>query len=377
MTNHTDKAVARVREAIDQIQRGGMVIMVDDEDRENEGDLVFGAQFASPDKINFMAKEARGLICLTLNAERTDLLQLPLMNQSGRGGERSTAFTLSIEAKSGVSTGISAKDRAHTIQVAIADNASAADLVVPGHVFPLRAKEGGVLERAGHTEGSVDLARLAGLKPAAVICEIMKDDGTMARLPDLESFAKSHHLPIVCIADLITYRLMHDSLIEEVESGMFATECGTFSSYLFRSTLDQSIHLALVKGNPSTETPVDVRVHRQRPLLDVFGQKSDGSDKISYGMQLLKQSENGVFIYLNPGNMGEEILAEYQELTRKPSEDSSRLPSSSPSQRLYGIGAQILRRLGVKKMIVHAVAPKSLKALSGFGLEIIEVRTLS
>ena len=229
-----DKSIANVMEAIETIRKGGMVIMVDDEDRENEGDIVFAAEHATADKINFMAREARGLICMPLAPEIVDKLRLPLMDDVSKGsGDHTTAFTVSIEARYGVTTGISAADRAHTVRVAVADHAKPEDLVVPGHIFPLRAKRGGVLERSGHTEGSVDLARLAGFKSAAVICEIMNDDGTMARMPDLELFAKTHNLPIVTIEDLIAYRLTRDSLVKPIDHGSVHSAEGTFESILF------------------------------------------------------------------------------------------------------------------------------------------------
>ena len=299
---HQEKSISRVIAAIDVIRSGGMVIMVDDEDRENEGDLVFAAEFATAAKINFMAKEARGLICLPLAPALVSSLKLPLMDDVTKGpGDHTTAFTVSIEARHGVTTGISAADRAHTVCVAAAEGARPEDLVVPGHIFPLKARSGGVLERSGHTEGSVDIARLAGCRPAAVICEIMNDDGTMSRMPDLEAFATKHHLPIVTIEDLIAYRLMRDSLVKIISSGVMETSRGPFESFLFESILDRSQHLVLIKGKDLfSERIVDVRVHRQRPITDVFSTSElGGRHLIDYGLDMLLRSDAAALLYLN------------------------------------------------------------------------------
>src|SRR5690606_7956431 len=298
-----DVAITRVIKAIETIREGGMVIMVDDEDRENEGDLVFAASHVSAEKINFMTKEARGLICLSLEAEQIDRLKLPMMEDSTKKcAGRTTAFTVSIEAREGVTTGISAADRAQTVAVAVRDDARPEDIVVPGHIFPLKARVGGVLERAGHTEGSVDIARLAGLKPAAVICEIMNDDGTMARVPDLEKFSAKHGIPIVTIADLVQFRLLNESLITEVGRRPVETECGVYDGILFRSNVDGTRHFALIKdaaGEGFEGKTVDVRVHRQRPLVDVFGNKDHGGRRrVDYGLELLRDSDCAVFVYL-------------------------------------------------------------------------------
>ena len=254
-----EKVVASVEAAISAIKNGKMVIMVDDEDRENEGDLVFAADCVNSEHINFMAKEARGLICLTLEPKLVNKLKLPMMEDTTKKDPtQSTAFTVSIEARRGVTTGISAADRAHTIKVAIDKSTMPEDIVVPGHIFPLKAREGGVLERAGHTEGSVDIAKLAGLSGAGVICEIMNDDGTMARMNDLEVFAKKHDLQIVAIADLIQYRLMRESMVKVVSEGDINTDFGTFKAKVFRSLVDRSEHLALIKGDDFENQLVDV-----------------------------------------------------------------------------------------------------------------------
>ncbi len=380
MSQGQEKAIARVLTAIDRIKAGKMVIMVDDEDRENEGDLVFVAQYVDPEKVNFMAREARGLICLTLAPAMVTRLRLPLMgptSPSQTEDNRATAFTVSIEARHGVTTGISAKDRAETIRVAIAETSGPEDIVVPGHVFPLRSRPGGVLERSGHTEGSVDLARLAGLKPAGVICEIMKDDGTMARLPDLEAFSQEHAIPIVSIADLITFRLLKESLVEVVEQGKVSTSHGSFDGYLFKSLVDQSYHFALSKGEAFDKGITDVRVHRQRILVDVF-QRGQKEDAIDYGLKLLRDCERGIMVYLSPMNNNQVMAGQFKLITQGNISDDEHLQPSGtamaepPEVRLFGTGAQILRHLGVKKMRVHSTAPRPLKALAGFGLEIVE-----
>jgi 3,4-dihydroxy 2-butanone 4-phosphate synthase/GTP cyclohydrolase II len=278
----------------------------------------------------------------------------------------STAFTVSIEAREGVTTGISAADRAKTIEVAIADQTTARDLVVPGHIFPLKAKKGGVLQRAGHTEGSVDLARLAGKKSAAVICEIMNDNGEMARLPDLEIFSQKFELPIVSIEDLITFRLMKDSLVEEVKQAPVETEFGTFNGIWYRSTVDQKTHFALTTGSNFSNSVVDVRVHKQRPISDVFGKGEDGGrSRINFGLKMLAENENAVFVYLNPSD------TDHTETMLEKSETDQQFDS-----RLYGIGAQILRNLGVQKMNVYLSSERSIKGLGGFGLEITDTTIL-
>lgn len=367
------EAIANVLRAIEAIRRGGMVIMVDDEDRENEGDLVFAAEFVCPEKINFMAKEARGLICLTLDPPLVDRLQLPMMTDHGKAGStRSTAFTVSIEAREGVTTGISAADRAQTVRVAIAESTRPEDIVVPGHIFPLKAKPGGVLERSGHTEGSVDLARLAGLKPAAVICEIMKEDGTMARMPDLEVFGKQHNLPVITIADIITFRLLRDSLVERLEDRIISTAAGDVRAVVYRSLVDHANHLALVRGGDFADKVVDVRVHRERPVSDVFGNAASSRNLVDYALKLLQSSNQAVVLYLFLDAPHRTLIDNLKEITVTPPGDRPTTPSIQMDNRLYGVGAQMLRNLGVQKMRLHISTPRSFKGLAGFGLDIID-----
>lgn len=371
-----DVATSRVNLAIEAIRDGRMVIMVDDEDRENEGDLVFAAANVSADKINFMTKEARGLICLSMTEEAVDKLQLPMMEDSSkRLPSKSTAFTVSIEARDGVSTGISAADRAHTIRVAAAPDAKPEDLVVPGHIFPLKARRGGVLQRAGHTEGSIDLVRLAGLSPAAVICEIMNDDGTMARMPDLEAFAARHSMPIVTIADLISYRLHQESLIQTVAKGNLKTAYGDFKSILFKSEIDGLTHMAIVKGEYFADHLTEVRVHRQRPLQDVFGISAGTSRlRLDYSLQLLRDADHAVLLYLTQPDTQSSLAADFEVLTQ--SSDTQRSTGTKPKDapmdpRQLGVGAQLLRTLGVRRMRVHRSRSAPLKGLTGFGLDLV------
>ena len=376
--------IDRVRRALDDIRAGKAVILVDDEDRENEGDLCFAAEKATPELVNFMAKEGRGLICLTVTEERLKELDLPLMvkeNQSGFG----TAFTISIEAKTGVTTGISAADRARTIQVAIADGTRPDDLVRPGHVFPLRAQPGGVLVRTGQTEGSVDLARLAGLKPAGVICEILKDDGSMARLPDLVAFAEQHKLLILSVADIIAYRLEHESLVEPGAECTVDTPYGPFRAMAFRSTVDDREALALVRGSDDElrsasehgEAPL-VRVHSGDPLTDVFGGILDqGGLMLRGALKGVANAGLGVILYLPRApepirfvdalKALEEARAEGRGLPVK-----DRAPKGdSPVMRHYGTGAQILRSLGLTRVRLLTNNPVRLNAARGFGIEIV------
>jgi len=365
------RGVNSVLKALDEIRNGRMVIMTDDEDRENEGDLILAAEFVTPEKINFMAREARGLICLALTPERVEKLKLPLMEDSFRLDRvRSTAFTVSIEARHGVTTGISAADRAQTIRVAVDAQTEPNDIVVPGHIFPLRARAGGVLERSGHTEGSVDLAKLAGLNPSAVICEIMNDDGTMARQPDLKAFAEKHNLQIVTISDIVNFRLMRDSLVEKVSTRKVQALSGECDLHVFKSRLDNTMHFAITKGLDIENAVVDVRVHHQRPLLDTFanglmGQKS----RLEYGITMLNGSDAGVFIYLGRQQPNSEWDWEFDELCGVANNSAAR---PSMDFRQVGLGAQILRALGVRKMRVHAASQSVLRGLSGFELEVVE-----
>ena len=364
-----ERPIQAVSKAIDRIKNHGMVIMVDDEDRENEGDLVLAADSVTSEHINFMVKEARGLVCLTLEPEIVDRLNLPMMASAQKISGHGTAFTVSIEARTGVTTGISAHDRARTIRAAIDRHAKPEDLVVPGHIFPLRAKAGGVLERAGHTEGSVDLARLAGFTAAGVICEIMNDDGSMARLPDLKRFAEKFDIPIVAIADLITYRLISESHVEEKARIPLRTEFGQLMGHVFQSKLDGHQHLALVKGHDFGDHPIDVRVQTQSPLLDPFSfMQTSGLHRLEYGLKMLQKNTKGVLLYLTqPSHV--DLVRELQTLAGVRVESS--LPPVQMDQRAIGIGAQILRSLGVKKMQLHTASPRPLKGLTGFGLEIV------
>ena len=372
------RSMVRVLTAIESMKRGEMVIMVDDEDRENEGDLVFAAQFANSEKVNFMAREARGLICLPLEPSIVEQLKLPLMDDATKGpGDHTTAFTVSIEARRGVTTGISAADRARTILAASSHEARPDDLVVPGHIFPLKAKQGGVLERSGHTEGSVDLVRLAGLRPAAVICEIMNDDGTMARMQDLEAFAKKHAMPIVSIEDIISYRLMRDSLVRLIDSGVMQTPFGNLQMNLYESSIDSCQHLTIMK-NPElfATTVVDVRVHRQRPITDVFALGIKGQNPLDYGMKLLEDSECAAVLYLSQ-NARDLMHSDFSDFVfNSDKQTDERTTKAAPhvgmDYRQLGVGAQILRSMGVQRMKVHATTPKVLVGLAGFGLEVTE-----
>ncbi|MCX7982518.1 MAG: bifunctional 3,4-dihydroxy-2-butanone-4-phosphate synthase/GTP cyclohydrolase II [Syntrophales bacterium] len=369
--------VSTIEEAIEDIRNGKMVILVDDEDRENEGDLCMAAEFVTPEAINFMARFGRGLICLTLTEEHADRLRLTPMvrdNQSRFG----TAFTVSIEAKKGVTTGISAADRATTIRTAVADDAKPEDLVSPGHVFPIRARKGGVLVRTGQTEGSVDLARLAGLKPAGVICEIMKDDGTMARMPDLEIFAREHGLKIVTIADLINFRLKHESLIRRVAEASLPTRYGgTFRIIVYENDVDDYQHIALTKGDIRPDEAVLVRVHSECCTGDIFGSlRCDCGDQLKRAMEMIEEEGKGVIVYMRQEGRGiglvNKIKAYALQDQGKDTVDANLELGFKPDLRDYGIGAQILTDLGVRKMRLMTNNPRKIIGLDGYGLKVVE-----
>ena len=358
--------ISPVQEIVADIKLGRMVILVDEEDRENEGDLVLAADHVTPEAINFMARFGRGLICLTLTRERCERLQLPPM-VARNGTKMGTAFTVSIEAAQGVTTGISAADRARTVQAAVARNAGSADLVQPGHVFPLQAVDGGVLMRAGHTEAGCDLAGMAGLTAASVICEIMKDDGTMARLPDLQLFAAEHGLKIGTIADLIEYRSRNESLVEKIGQRPLQTAFGSFTAHAFRDKPSQGLHLALVKGRWNADDIVPVRVHEPLSVLDALEVgRSMHSWSLDTSLEHIDRVGQGVAVLLNCGESGEQLLAQF-EGTAKPSQAPER---GRMDLRTYGIGAQILRECGVQRMHLMG-APRRMPSMAGYGLEIV------
>lgn len=352
-----------VPELLEDIRQGKMVILVDDEDRENEGDLILSADHVTPQLINFMAVEARGLICLALSAEQIKRLNIPLMvrddaNQSPNG----TAFTLSIEAAEGVSTGISAADRAHTIRVASNPQAKPSDVITPGHIFPIRAQKGGVLRRAGHTEASVDLVRLAGFNPAAVICEIMNPDGTMARVDDLKKFAKTHNLKIGTIESLIEFRVTNDSFVERIESRPFQSRWfDNVNVHVFRNTLDDREHLAFVKGEIDENEPTLVRVHVENVLSDVFGGPDAwSSDALHASFKALNEEDAAVLLYLRTDSKA------------VPLQQAVQGQKQGMDDRDYGIGAQILRALGVRRLRLLTHSKTKKVGLKGYGLEIVE-----
>lgn len=358
-------AISPVEDIVADMRAGRIVILVDEEDRENEGDLVLAADHVTADAINFMARFGRGLICLTLTRERCELLQLPPMT-ARNGDKKGTAFTASIEAAEGVTTGISAADRARTVEAAVARHAVPADLVQPGHIFPLQAVDGGVLMRAGHTEAGCDLAAMAGCSPASVICEIMNDDGTMARLPDLQRFAAEHGLKIGTIADLIEHRSRVESLIQKAGSRTLRTASGEFTAHAFRDTTGQGVHLALVKGNWSAEDTVPARVHEPLSVLDALEVgRTMHSWSLDAALDYIAGEGKGVVVLLNCGESGEQLMAQFEGTAK-----SAQAPERGRMDlRTYGIGAQILRQCGVHKMRLMG-SPRRMPSMAGYGLEI-------
>ena len=356
-------ALSPIQDIIAEIRAGRMVVLVDEEDRENEGDLVLAADCVTPEAINFMAKHGRGLICLTLTEARCRQLNLPLMVQDNRS-PHGTAFTLSIEAAEGVTTGISAHDRSRTVQAAVAKRAQPADIVQPGHIFPLMAQNGGVLVRAGHTEAGCDLAHLAGCEPAAVICEILKDDGTMARLPDLVEFAKTHGLKIGAIADLIHYRNENETLVERIAEKDVACAHGDFHLVGYRDKTTGDVHLALVKGRIDPKAETLVRVHEPITVLDFLDCQSDRhSFSVDRAMRTIAKQGSGVIVLLRRASSTPDLLAALM------GESETAKPAAKWDPRLYGIGAQILRDLGVRRMKLLA-SPRKMPSMAGFQLEI-------
>lgn len=367
-----------IPEIIEDIKSGKAVILVDDEDRENEGDLIVAADYITPQLVNFMAMEARGLICLSLTSEQIERLELPLMTkeENNRSPNR-TAFTVSIEAAKGVSTGISAADRALTIKVAASPSAKAADIIVPGHVFPIRAQEGGVLKRAGHTEASVDLARLAGLNPAAVICEIMNPDGTMARMPELKEFAQKHGIKIGTIESLIRYRIQNESFLTERAYANLPCRFGRdFKIHVFENQLDGREHVALVKGDIDPEKPVLVRVHSECLMGDVFGSlRTRTGEYLEQSMKRIEEEGAGVLVYLRLEDMGNRLrgrVQSYHQLDQGESATEENKKVFRSDDRDYGIGAQILRALGIRKLRLITNSHAKRVGMKGYGLEVVE-----
>ncbi|MEM7562159.1 MAG: bifunctional 3,4-dihydroxy-2-butanone-4-phosphate synthase/GTP cyclohydrolase II [Pseudomonadota bacterium] len=356
------------QEIIDDIKAGKMVVIMDDEDRENEGDIIMAAEAVTPDHINFMAKHARGLICLTLSEQRCKQLRLPLMVGDNRE-QMETNFTVSIEAAEGVTTGISAADRATTIHAAVKADATPGSIVQPGHIFPVMARKGGVLFRAGHTEAGCDLARLAGFEPAATIVEILNDDGTMARRKDLEVFAQKHDLKIGTIEDLIRYRIDNEHTVERIVESRFPTDYGDFRLFAFEDSIAQELHIALVKGSINAEKPVPVRVHVQNTLNDTLAGTLGRGWPLRDVMETISKDGEGVIVFLRQAETPRDMVQQIEMMIQGHGEEDR-----GDDQRTYGIGAQILADLGVRKMRLLS-APKIFHGLAGFGLEVVDYYT--
>jgi len=369
--------VASVKDAIQAVKSGKMIIIIDDEDRENEGDLMVAAEKVTPDIINFMAKYARGLICLPLREERLKALDLPLMVVENTA-QFQTAFTVSIDAKEGTTTGISAYDRAKTILTAIHPDTSPSDLARPGHIFPLKAMDGGVLERAGQTEAAVDLARLAGLKEAGVICEIMNEDGTMARMPELENFSQTYDIPILTIAELIKYRMKTETLVQKIEEADLPTKFGDFKIMVFEDSIHKEQHIALVRGSLERDEPILVRAHSQCLTGDTFGSnRCDCGDQLHQAMKMIGEEGKGVILYiLNHEGRGIGLINKIKAYAIQDqgvdTVEANEKLGFKPDHRDYGIGAQILVALGVNKLRLITNNPRKFIGLSGYGLEIVD-----
>ena len=366
--------ISRVEEALEELKQGNMIILVDDESRENEGDLTIAAEKVTPEAINFMAKYGRGLICLALSPEIVEKLKLPLMVYDNRS-PYNTAFTVSIEARQGVTTGISVADRAHTILTAVAEDAKPEDLVQPGHVFPLRARRGGVLFRTGQTEGSVDLARLAELRPAAVVCEVMNDDGTMARLPDLEKFAERHGMKIVTVANVIAYRMRTESFVHRAAETILPTPFGEFKAIAYANDIDEYEHLALVKGDIDPDREILVRVHSECLTGDVFGSyRCDCGEQLQKTMEMVQEEGLGVILYLQQEGRGIGLVNKLRAYALQDkgldTVEANEQLGFDPDLRDYGVGAQILVSLGVRKMKLVTNNPKKIIGLEGYGLKV-------